>query len=226
MCQTCSCVFTSRANLQHHMMSHAQPDQLQCYLCDQKFETPDKLERHFSEHIEESTPLVPLPPKYLDQPGTPRQQFRCGTCDIVFDSPVVFSQHLQCHQKQFPSDTTPEDVGLTATSATSGGQLQCHTCGVMCDGYEDLQKHMLARHTPEPRSEVEKQYNDVRRSSPPHMEQQTRTWTPPQQYTSPRMSPQSHTSPRMVSPDGTLEGGMAVKQETGTPHSATGIILR
>lgn len=158
ICQTCNRLFVSRTNLQRHMLVHAAPSSNQCYLCEQKFSTTDNLERHFSEHIEEATPNISLPQKYFEQ-STPGQTFRCATCDIVFDSPIIFSQHLQCHQRGFTTDTTPSDL-TDITKAYEENQacpLQCNACGVIFMSVAKLENHMathaesstgsLAKHT-------------------------------------------------------------------------------
>ena len=144
ICQTCNRLFVSRTNLQRHMLVHVQSGQNQCYLCDRKFNCTDNLERHFSEHIEEATPNISLPQKYFE-PSIPGQSFRCSTCDITFESPIIFSQHLQCHQRGFPSDATSFNDVIGVTSKYDENQtcpLPCSACGLIFMSLSKLEEHM------------------------------------------------------------------------------------
>ena len=141
MCQTCNRMFGSRTNLQRHMLVHV-TSKTECYICNQKCTTTDNLERHFSEHIEEASLAMSLPQKVFEQ-ITPGEAYHCVKCEIDFDNPMIFNQHLQCHQRGFPS----EEPHVKPHLHDGASPLQCEECGVIFMSSTKLTEHIEMQHT-------------------------------------------------------------------------------
>jgi len=143
VCQTCNRDFLSTRKLQSHMIEHAASDTNQCYLCEKNFKCEEHLERHFSEHIEEMPPTVPIPKNFFEN-TTPGQTYRCATCDIIFGSPMIFSQHLKCHQRSLTSEANLLDIGdVTKTyEENQTCPLQCNVCSSVFMSVAKLEEHM------------------------------------------------------------------------------------
>ena len=147
-CQTCHRFFVSKTNLQRHMLSHVTSTN-QCFLCDQAFTTEDNLERHFSDHVEENMPGTSIPQKFFEC-SNPGQTYRCATCDITFESPMIFSQHLQCHQRTLNSeDSNLLDIGdpNKAYEENQTCPLQCNSCNLVFMSVSKLEAHMATHNT-------------------------------------------------------------------------------
>ena len=151
-CQTCHCSFVSKTNLQRHMLSHVTAPN-QCYLCDQSFTTSDNLERHLSDHIEEPTSGIDIPHKFFER-SNPGQTYRCTTCDITFVSPMIFSQHLQCHQRSLEGSNNNNNNNLLnigdpnkAYEESQTCPLQCNSCNLVFMSVAKLETHMATHNT-------------------------------------------------------------------------------
>ncbi|XP_066932513.1 zinc finger protein 107-like [Clytia hemisphaerica] len=141
-CTTCQRSFLSKTNLQRHMLIHITATN-QCYLCDRSFTETDSLERHFAEHVDETMPGVSLPQRYFEQ-SKPGHNYRCATCDIIFESPMIFSQHLQCHKRSLNSDSNLLDIGDPdkAYEENQACPLQCNSCDLVFMSVAKLESHM------------------------------------------------------------------------------------
>ncbi|XP_065664939.1 zinc finger protein 808 isoform X3 [Hydra vulgaris] len=139
MCQTCNRMFGSRTNLQRHMLVHVTSN-TECYICYQKCTTSDNLERHFSEHIEEASLAMSLPQKYFEKSSG--ETFYCVDCGINFDNPIVYNQHLQCHQREFSDESH-----INNRLHDGASPLQCEVCGVIFMSSTKLKEHIEAHHT-------------------------------------------------------------------------------
>ena len=129
-CETCDIGFSKQGELKYHNgLVHT----LQCYLCEQKFDSKKDLIKHFAN--ERTHKHFSKEGKPVNEKGTfihvkaPKKPYKCNFCDKAYAHPGSLQKHtIKVHEKELEAEKKLENESKEKLSARDS--IECRFCEI------------------------------------------------------------------------------------------------